>query len=61
MRAGFNVYDSEDDIWRSYYGYSEEIEIVLGENAWEADYAISGLSNGLHTVICLLLVYASLF
>ena len=29
LRGGFNVYDNEDEVWRSYYGYGELVEFEL--------------------------------
>lgn len=31
--GGFNVFDTRNDDYRSYWGYGDEIEIVLGETA----------------------------
>ena len=52
MRAGFNVWDNKFDLYRTYFGHSEDIEIKLVENA-------SGKDSG-ESVIWLLPTVASL-
>lgn len=36
VRGGFNIFDTKDDEFRSYFGYGNEIEVQFGEVAEDA-------------------------
>ncbi len=52
--AGFNVFDKRSDLYRTYYGYSEEIEILLSESANDSDFALCTVAGILATAVSLL-------
>ena len=41
MRSGFNVFDERTHKYRTYFGYSEEIEIILMEVVEDDGVALS--------------------
>ena len=57
MRAGFNVFDERNDSHRTYFGYSDEIEITLMEVIEDHDIALLRVSS-LITLSAALLISA---